>query len=272
MDVCFELLERLGKRKELNEYWNRYVGFAGDEKIGPTEKITWEQLGDRALKKYFGPDHGLEFFKKNEGIIWPKKVEEAYWRCFTDARVPIYLEHLVGLRKKIRKIADEIGIKVNWDQYTPLAEWFPCAPHRVKDPSFDLYCFTYRDILHSNTSTMEQPWLDEASAMNPYTYNISISADTAKKKGLKEGDLIEIESVSGHKIVGRIKLRKGQHPQTLALVTAGHWAKGQPVAKNKGAHFFTLLDSKFEECDPLAFTMETCVKVRVNKAEGEKNA
>jgi len=267
MDVCFELLDRLGKRAELNDYWNRYIGLSEADKFIPTEKISWEQVGDRALKKYFGPGHGFEWFNKHGGMIWPKKVEEAYWRHFTDARAPIYLERLVDLKEKIKKIADEIGIELKWDQYSPLIEWFPCTPHLVSDSKHDLYCFTYRDILHSNSSTMEQPWLDEASRMNPYTYNISMSPDTAKQKGLKEKDLIEIESIYGHKIRGTLKLRKGQHPQTIALVSAGHWAKGQPIAANKGTHFYTLLDSKFEDCDPLAFTMEMCVRVNVNRVE-----
>jgi anaerobic selenocysteine-containing dehydrogenase len=267
MDICFELLEKLGKREELNEYWNKYAGLGETDKFKPTKKITWEEVGDKALRHYFGPDHGLDWFKKHGGMIWPKKAEEAYWRYFTDARVPLYLEFMIDLKKKIKKIADESGITVNWDQYTPFIEWFPCTPHLVKDPKYDLYCFTYRDILHSGSSTMEQPWLDEASKMNPYTYNISMSPDTANQKGLKDKDPIEIESIYGHKIRGTLKLRKGQHPQTIALVSAGHWAKGQPISASKGAHFFTLLESKFEECDPLAFTMEMCVRVKVNRVE-----
>jgi molybdopterin-containing oxidoreductase family molybdopterin binding subunit len=267
MDVTFELLDRLGKRRELNEYLNKFIGLDEADKFEPTEKITWEQAADRALRHYFGADHGLEWFKKKGGIIWPKKVEEAYWRHFTDARVPIYLEFMIDLRNKIKKIADESGLKVDWNQYTPLVEWFPCGPHLVDDSKYDLYCFTYRDILHSNSSTMQQPWLDEASKMNPYTYNISINSDTAKQKGLKDKEVIEIESIFGHKIRGALKLRKGQHPQTIALVSAGHWAKGQPIAANKGANFYELLEPKFENCDPLAFTMEMSVRVKVNKVE-----
>jgi anaerobic selenocysteine-containing dehydrogenase len=182
--------------------------------------------------------------------------------------VPIYLEFLIDLKKKIRKIADERGIQVNWDQYTPFIEWFPCAPHLVKDPQYDLYCFSYRDILHTGGSTMEQPWLDEISRMNPHTYTISMSTEAGKQKGLKDGDLIEVESVHGHKIGGRLKLRKGQHPQTIGLVSAGHWAKGQPIAAGKGTLFTTLLEQKFENCDPLTFNIETCVKVKVDKVEG----
>ena len=97
-----------------------------------------------------------------------------------------------------------------------------------------------------------------------------MSAETAKQKGLEDKDLIEIESMYGHKIRGTLKLRKGQHPQTIALVSAGHWAKGQPIAAGKGANFYALLESKFENCDPLAFTIEMAVRVKVTKVNGAK--
>ena len=57
-----------------------------------------------------------------------------------------------------------------------------------------MYCFSYRDIIHSGSFTMEQPWIDEVSLTNPYTYNITMNRRTAEEKGLKEGDLIEVES------------------------------------------------------------------------------
>ena len=268
MDVAFELTERLGKRAEVNEYWNKFLGIDGDNKFKPTEKITWEQVGDKALKNYFGSDHGLEWFKEHGFITWPKKVEETYWRCFTDARAPIYLEFMIDQKKKVKKISEGIGINLNWDQYTPFITWFPCAPHLIEDAQYDLYCFAYRDILHTASSTMETPWLDEASKMNPYTYNVTMNAETAKQKGLKDGDLIEIGSVYGNKARGTLKLRNGQHPQTLAIVgTAGHWAKGQPIARSKGTNFNFLMEAKIEECDPVSLNLELCLRVKVNKVE-----
>ena len=269
MDVWFELLDRLGKGPELNEFWNRYIGLDEANRFKPTEKVTWEEVSEKALVHYFGPEHGLEWFKKHGGMIWPKKVEEAYWRCFTDARAHIYLEFMVDMKKKVQRIGEETGIKVNWDQYTPLIEWFPCAPHLVKDPEYDSYCFTYRDILHTGSYTMEQPWLDEASRMSPYTYNISMSSEAAKQKGLKDGDLVEIESIYGNRIRGTLKLRKGQHPQTIGLVSAGHWAKGKPIAAGKGTLFTTLLESRLENCDPVTLNIETCAKVKVTKVESK---
>jgi molybdopterin-containing oxidoreductase family molybdopterin binding subunit len=139
----------------------------------------------------------------------------------------------------------------------------------VKDPQYDLYAFSYRDIMHTSSSTMETPWLDEISAMNPYTYNITMSADTAKTKGLKDGDFIEIESAYGHKVSGRLKTRKGQHPQTLAIMgTAGHWAKGQPIARGKGTNFNFLMEARLEECDPVTLNLELCLRVKVTKLQG----
>jgi anaerobic selenocysteine-containing dehydrogenase len=115
---------------------------------------------------------------------------------------------------------------------------------------------------------METPWLDEVSAMNPYTYNVTMNAATAKQKGLKDGDLIEIESAYGHRVTGALKTRKGQHPEVLGIMgTAGHWAKGQPIARGKGTNFNTLMEARLEECDPVTLNLEICLKAKVRKLE-----
>jgi len=118
---------------------------------------------------------------------------------------------------------------------------------------------------------MEQPWLDEASRMNPYTYNITMNTTTGKKKGLKEGDTIEVETYQGRKETGIVKLLEGQHPQTIGIAaTAGHWAKGQPIAQGKGTNFDNLLPLDFEHTDPICGTIETSVRVAVRKIKGKK--
>ncbi|MGD0237870.1 MAG: molybdopterin-dependent oxidoreductase [Syntrophorhabdales bacterium] len=268
MDVSFELVDKLGKRAQANNFWNNFLGLDQEERFKPDEKATWEEVGDKALKHYFGKEHGVEWFKEHGFISWPKKIEETYWRCFSDVRAPIYMEFMFDQKEKLKKIATQVGIDLNWDQHTPYISWFPCAPHLVKDVQYDLYCFAYRDILHTSSSTAETPWLDEASDMNPYTYSITMNAGTAKQKGLKDGDVIEIESAYGNKTRGTLKTRKGQHPQTVAMVgTGGHWAKGQPVAKGKGTNFNLLMDAKLEECDPISLNLELCVKVKVNKLQ-----
>ena len=223
---------------------------------------------DRWLKYWFGEGHDLDWFKKNGFISWKKRVEEAYFRPFIDTRIPIYLEYMVDQGEQTKELAEGVGIHLNWDQYTPLVDWFPCPPHEA-DPKYDLYCFSYRDILHTGSSNIGNPLIDEVSHMNPYTYNIVINTDTARRKGLKDGDIIEIESYNGQKVEGPIKTMEGCHPQVIAIAgTAGKWSKGQPIAFGKGVNFDTLLFLDLEHADPTSLNLETSAKVRISKKEG----
>ena len=53
--------------------------------------------------------------------------------------------------------------------------------------------------------TAEIHWINELSEANPYTYNITMNMETAKKKGLHEGDSICVENTKGMKTRGRLK-------------------------------------------------------------------
>ncbi len=264
--VVDDLLGRMGMYEKVIGYYNGFLQLPEKLQLPHGQKIVWEYLCDRVARQHFGDEHNWEWFKKHGFISWPKKVEEQYWRAFKAARAHVYWEFMIDHANNIKKIAQELGIEMDWAQYSALPEWFPCAPHKVEDQSYDLYCFCYREPTHVGSVTMEQPWLDEASRMNPYTYNIGISAEAAKKKGLKGGDMVEIESSRGNKVRGILELRKGQHPQTLTIMgTAGHWAKGQPVARGKGINFNSLMEMRYSECDPISFSLEAMVKVKVRK-------
>ena len=183
--------------------------------------------------------------------------------------MPIYSEFLLDIKDKVEEIVKETGIEIDTSQYTPLISWFPCTIHRVESPEYDLYCYSYRDTLHTGSHTMEQPWLDEASQMNPYTYNITMNRETARQKGLKDGDLVEVESAAGYKVSGTLKTMEGHHPQTMGMAAcSGHWGKGMPIARGKGSNFNTLLSFNLQKVDPIVLTPENCVRVKVRKVEG----
>jgi len=93
-----------------------------------------------------------------------------------------------------------------------------------------------------------------------------MNATTGRKKGIKDGDTIEVETYQGRKVTGVVKLLEGQHPLTVGIAaTAGHWATGQPIARGKGSNFDTLLPMDFEHVDPVCGTIETAVRVSVSK-------
>ncbi|MFQ6120696.1 MAG: hypothetical protein ACE5KE_12545, partial [Methanosarcinales archaeon] len=64
------------------------------------------------------------------------------------------LHELREIKEKIKAINEETGLNFKLDQYTPLITWTPSSIHRVDDPQYDLYCFSYRDILHTGSATM----------------------------------------------------------------------------------------------------------------------
>jgi anaerobic selenocysteine-containing dehydrogenase len=268
--VLYDLACRVGcKEKFINDI-NDSLHLAPDERFKPDDSFTAEELANRISRTIFGKEHDWEWFKEHGFMRWPKKVEDAYWRHFVDARTPIYLEHLVEMKEKIEEINKETGLGFKTDQFTPLISWTPSSIHRVEDPQYDLYCFSYRDIIHSGSFTMQQPWIDEVSRTNPYTYNITLNQHTAEQKGLKEGDIIEIESVTGRKVTGRLKPMIGQHPQVIGIATCGgHWAKAQPVARGKGTNFNELLELDQAHLDPICTTLETCVRTKVRKIGGD---
>ena len=102
--------------------------------------------------------------------------------------------------------------------------------------------------------------------MNPYTYFITMNADTAAKQGIKAGDRIEVESWRGLKVRGTLQTRKGMHPETLGVMgVAGHWAKGLPIARGKGVNFNSLIENRFSDLDPLCATLDPLVKVKVTR-------
>ena len=291
VEALWDLADRIGMRGEMNNYYNVYFTSFGGEAliggdlesirhlgdvpkdkvvqiIGPDEKITYEEMMDRALKFYFGDDHGMDYVDKNGGVKWKKEPKEAYWRWFVDVRIPIYMEHIAELREDVMKNAEKAGIELDWEQFTPLISYFSPQVGKELSGEYDLYCFSYRDILHNGTYTMEMPWLDEVSRLNPYTYNITMNAETAKAKGLKDGDLICLESSYGRKTTGTLKTMQGQHPKTVAIsACSGGWAKGAPIAYGKGTNFNILLESDFKHACPVSWSQETASTVKVYKID-----
>ncbi|MFH1091915.1 MAG: molybdopterin dinucleotide binding domain-containing protein [Pseudomonadota bacterium] len=264
--VLLEAARRLGIWKEFITAVNQVFFIDEPYQLDPDQDHSWAEICDAHLKSQFGPERDLEWFKKHGGLRWPKKVEEVYWRPFLNVRVPVYYEMFLKLGWEIRQAVEPRGISVEWEQYSPLPGWFPCPPHKEKSEEHDLYAFSYRDVIHTGTWTMQLPYIDEASRLNPYTYNIAMNADTAAGKGLKDGDFIWVESSRGRKIKGRLKGMQGIHPRCLGIAAcSGHWSKGLPIARGKGSHFNVLLEPDQEHVDPMVQGIETSVRVKVYK-------
>ena len=267
-DVLLDLADRIGIRADMNAAYNASMNLAPEFRLQGDHRYSYEEICDAELKSNFGPQRGLAWFKEHGLVKWPKKPEEVYWRPFVDVRVPIYLEFLVPLADKIDAITAPRGLRLPREYYEPLPDHLPCLSHCCTTPGFDLYGFYYRDTIHTNSFTMENPWLDEAAQLDPYSYTIAINTEVGKQKGLQDGALIWVENEKGRRVKGRVKLMQGIHPEGLGIgACAGHWGDGMPIAKGKGVFFNDLLELDWAHVSPVNLNLDLCVRVKVTTAD-----
>jgi molybdopterin-containing oxidoreductase family molybdopterin binding subunit len=265
-DILIEMADRAGFRADLNAAFNTYLDLQPPYRLKGDTPYTYEEMSDLELKDKFGEDKGMEWFKKEGVIKWPKKPEEVYWRHFVDVRVPIYWEWMTGLKEDINAITEPRGMKMQDEYYEPLPSFLPCVSHECEKEGFELYTFYYRDIIHTNSYTMENAWLDEAAQMDPFSYNMAINTATAKRMGLETGDEVEVEASTGHKVTGRLRLTEAIHPEGLGVAAlCGHWGDGMPVAKGKGVFYNGLLALDWAHASPVNFNLDLCAKVKLTK-------
>jgi anaerobic selenocysteine-containing dehydrogenase len=272
--VLLELAERMGPKfyADYIQNLNRFFGMEGKYVLDTKKKHTLEDVSDNILKNFFGDQHDLAWFKKNGGLHWQKDPDEVYWRYQVPARAPLYWEFVLSMGESAKKIAEPRGFHMQWEQYTALPTYFATKAHEEKNPEFDLYTLIYRDTLHTGSNTQMHPELDVLSKMNPYSYYINIHEDTGKKKGLKNGQMVWVESATGRKIKGPISMIKGIHPDMIAFCgICGHWSKFLTVGKGEGPFFNDLLEIDKDHVDPVSLSADSCLKVKIYPAKEEKN-
>jgi len=267
-DVLLELGDRIGITPDMNASYNAWFDLQGENRLELDRKYTFAEISDLDLKDKFGPDKGLDYFKEHGLVKWDKTPEEVYWRAFTDVRVPLYWEWMPDIWEKTMAISSPKGLDIPKEYYSPLPDWLPCPSHECEHEDFDFIAFYYRDIVHTNSLTMENAWLDEAAQLDPYSYNIAINAGVGREKGLKSGDRVWVENEYGRKVEGKIHLTETMHPEGLGIgACAGHWAKEMPTAKGKGVFFNDLIELDWHHSSPSNLTLDLCVKVKVTKVE-----
>ncbi|MCC6473565.1 MAG: molybdopterin-dependent oxidoreductase [Burkholderiales bacterium] len=267
-DILLELADRMGFRTEMNAAFNAALDLAPSYRLSGDKRYTWEEICDAELKSNFGPGRDLAWFREHGLERWPKKPEEVYWRPFIDVRVPVYWEFMVPLYEKTNAITAPRGLPLPREYYEPLPDHLACPSHHCTAPGFDLYAFYYRDIVHTNSFTMENPWLDEAAQLDPNSYAIAINAQTGRAQGLTEGMRVWVETETGRRVQGRVRLTEGIHPEGLGVgACAGHWGEGMPVARGKGVFFNELLEIDWNHASPVNFNLDLCVRVKVTPIE-----
>ena len=231
-------------------------------------RYSYEQICDAELKNNFGAERGLDWFKQNGLIKWKKKPEEVYWRPFVDVRVPIYWEFLKPIGDKIAAIAEPRGLQYP-DGILRAAAGLPAVPLALlRQAGLRLLrlllprCHPHQQ-LHDGESVARR-----GGAARSVLLHDRDQCERRQEAGLSDGQLVWVESETGRKVKGRLKLTEGIHPEGLGFAAmCGHWSSGMPIAKGKGVFYNDLLELDWEHASPTNLNLDLCVKVRVMPAE-----
>ncbi len=273
-EVLLELAERLGMRDELYGFVNLLFDLREPYALDGSRRHSWEEIVDRRYRSLFGEERGVGWFKEHGLVKWPKKVEEVYWKPFSTARVPLYFEWFKSLGDKVQAMTQKLGIELDTSAFRPLPEWRPCRSHREGLSDHSLYAIYYKFPMQTFSGTYDNPWLDEVCQIDRFAYGVAINTETAQKKGIQDGDWIDIQSLpTGNTVRGRAALTEGIHPEVVAIGgCGGHWSKYLSVAnqEGKGLCFEWLMPIGLDNVDIPSLTQDQCVRVRVAKA-GERS-
>jgi anaerobic selenocysteine-containing dehydrogenase len=268
MEVLMEAADRLGIVADFYSAFNATAHLEGAFRLDPSQKYTWEEICDRWFKSYCGEEHGLKYFREHGYCKLGKRTaEQSYPRIFHKGRIPLYLEHFIGAGEEVKKFTDEHNIPWDTSDYIALTEWRPCPAQTESPAEYDLFVVNQKVPFLTLTFTSENPWLVELGHHNAKVFPVGMNAATGKRKGIAEGDEIEIETPSGKKVRAIARLTEGIHPECLAVpAILGRWVTANDRARGQGVHFNSLLEYTADRLDTLSAALDACVKVKVVRA------
>lgn len=151
-----------------------------------------------------------------------------YYYPDSTTRHPFYFDYMKWLGDDLRKNMKEAGLDAvpgwekdmdrYWAAWSPLLNWYPTR-EQTAPKEYDLLAINYKTATISSAMglNLENPMLHEiVTTFEPYDYVCIMNVDMAKKKGLKDGDTIVVESRYG-KTSGTLKTSELFHPSAVSI-------------------------------------------------------
>ncbi|MBI4317773.1 MAG: molybdopterin-dependent oxidoreductase [Chloroflexi bacterium] len=273
-EVAMEIANRLGFLKDLNKVLNQSMRFKDEYYLQTDRKHNLDEFHDRLLKSLFGPERGVEWARQNGVVRFRRDAEEAYpgpYMLANGIRLPIYLEHFPAKGEELRPVIEEMGLEWDFSDYKALPEWMPCDAFEKRGQNgYEFIAVHYKVGFVYGAYGNENPWINEICERTPYTYPVLINEDIGKRKGIRDGDQVWLETPV-RKVKATAKLTQCVHPEVVGIAGHfGHWARGMPISRDKGVAYNPLLPHDLDHLDKITTAIDNCALVRITKVEKTK--
>jgi len=268
-DIMAELSERMGVLDSYNEIINIVSGFHHKPELllQPGRKYTDKEIAER--KGLLWNDKPLDWYIEHGHSVTHRR-NDKWYRPWEGMRLHFYLEDMVTIPRVLKQQMEEANVpfRHEWgfDDYQPLPT--PVLDPVHEEPSeYNLYGIFFKDIQLNFGESISNPWIQDVLYRDPVHTAMLLNPETAAKQGLKNGDIVRVESAYG-KIYGRLGLMQGVHPDTICVsnsltrITTGH--KRVPHA---GGHFNDLLPYDLQNTDNVTGQPETVCKLKITRLD-----
>jgi phenylacetyl-CoA:acceptor oxidoreductase len=251
-DLATELAARVGLLDEYLAAVNRGSGttvplrgegydFSLPPGARPAAPEIWDRVCRAATRSLSGgaAEHDLAWFRRHGAFFVPFPTRQYYLH---QTMVDKGLRYELPYQERIKRMGEELAARLHergiswWDvqleEYQPLPKWkdFPgiwrgtAALRGRRAEDFPLWLLTSRSMQYSWGSNVSLPILADVARHVRGHFGVMLNRRTAEALGIRDGDLVEIESPTGA-TRGRAILREGVRPDVaVALQQFGHWA------------------------------------------------
>lgn len=260
--ILLEIAKRAGFLRDvydaLNEGW-KLKGTPNE--LDPGGDYTYQELGDRRLKSWLGPDKGSEWLMSDEGglLVWGAKPDEKYKGAFRKGRIHVYFEFMLNAKEQLDKVVKELGVRWDTSDYQPLPDWKPCPAYTKRDNNYNLFLINYKNPVTAHSVGITNPMAKQLLSSRGHLDSVLIHPQTAAGFGIREGDEIIVENWKGTKQRGIAHLTERIHPETIA-------ASQHKLKKGINFNFLVVLDD--DTLDYVGGAIDACLLVKVCKLEG----
>ncbi|MCD6353218.1 MAG: molybdopterin-dependent oxidoreductase [Proteobacteria bacterium] len=276
-DVLVEIADRIGKLGDLNNLWNFACQLGNDPELAldPKKKYTRTEYLDLIARYHtrhmWPPERDLKWFMEHGHNVIDKPADRFYYssdKRGKDCRKPFYCEYMWQVKKELEEnIANaKPPLPFKWDTsgYQPIPD-AQFSPVWNEPPEYDMWAITFKEHFMNFTENLSIPWTRELADRDPHHRGLLLNTKTAEKKGIKDGDTIEVRSQFGV-LTGRAVLTEGIHPETVGISNAtNRTVSHSPITRKGGGQFNTLLANSFEYTDEVSGAMESVAAVKVTK-------
>ncbi|MBI2183554.1 MAG: molybdopterin-dependent oxidoreductase [Thaumarchaeota archaeon] len=260
VQILLEISERAGFIAEVYSNLNRIWQLGGTTyELDPNRKYAYEELVDRRLKSWLGPDKGLEWLMSDEGglLKWHAKAEEEYKGVFRKSRIHLYYEFMLKAKEDVDRTTKELGIKWDTGDYQPVPDWKPCSSYTKKNSGYNLFLISSKMPIMAHAVGRFNPIPMQLVAARKHLDSLLINPETAAKLGIGNGDRVVVESWKGRKQTAVAYVTDRVHPEVVA------------VSQHKLDTGLDLNDLAVLEEDTMDFLsggVDSCLLVKVHKA------